>query len=75
MSQRSSRPLDRIANIITAAVLMALLVVVIIFVLFLVRPELFPGASAALPEVAEVPPGLPTVAAALEVPTERTSIS
>ncbi|MFK7802764.1 MAG: hypothetical protein AB8G95_14105 [Anaerolineae bacterium] len=70
MSQRSSRPLDRLANIITAAVLMALLIVVIIFALFLARPDLFPGASAALPEVAQVTPGLPTIAAVIEVPTE-----
>ena len=69
MSQRSPKPLDRIANIITAAVLMALLVVVLVFVLFLIRPDLFPGATNAL-EIAQAPPEVPTSAAVVQVPTE-----
>ncbi|MFT5194506.1 MAG: hypothetical protein ACI9EW_003330 [Cellvibrionaceae bacterium] len=70
MSNRSPKPLDRIANIITAALLMAMLIIVLIFVLFLARPDLFPGSAAALQEVAVAPPDLPTVASAIDVPTE-----
>ncbi|MEM8859819.1 MAG: hypothetical protein AAGD96_15940 [Chloroflexota bacterium] len=70
MSKKEPSIIDRIANILTTALLMVAVAAALVFAAFLIWPGILPSFGTSVEQSANNLPQIPTVAAVVQIPTE-----